>query len=232
MSVKQPMGNRMKNKLSPAPIKVFIVDDHPVFRKGLVQIVNGEEDMAVCGQAGDAEQALQAIPRLQPDLVLVDISLPGKNGLQMIKEIRAVNQQIKLLVVSMHDEALYVNRMLRAGGDGYIMKQEDPEEIIHAIRDVMDGHIYLSENVMASRPGAAVKRQIRAKNRPLDLLADTELEILEMLGLGKDNREISRHLRLPIVKVVGHVAQIKYKLNLETDDSLLRYARAWVENDI
>src|ERR1035437_818129 len=127
----------MKSKPSPIedsnplpPRRVFIVEDHPVFREGLVQVINGEGDMIVCGKAEDAEQALEAIPGLKPDLVLVDISLPGKSGFELIKEVRAQNGSVKLLVLSMHDEALYADRVLRAGGDGYIMKQEDPEEVV------------------------------------------------------------------------------------------------------
>jgi len=142
---------------------IYIVEDHPVFREGLAQLVNAEQDLTVCGQAGDAAQALRAIARLKPDLVLVDITLPGKSGLELIKELRPQNHQLKLLVVSMHDEALYANRVLRAGGDGYIMKQEDPEEIIHAIRDVLGGHTYVSEQVMASRSTISQERRSKAK---------------------------------------------------------------------
>ena len=118
----------------------------------------------MCGEAGDAEHALQAIARLKPDLVLVDITLPGKSGLELIKELRSRNSEVKMLVVSMHDEALYADRVLRAGGDGYIMKQEDPEEIVHAIRDVLGGHIYVSEEVLAgttkgpSKPAAPSRK--------------------------------------------------------------------------
>lgn len=133
---------------SPAPWKVFIVEDHPVFREGLAQTLNAEPDLSVCGKACSAEQALEAIPRFKPDVVLVDLTLPGKSGLQMIKEIRNTDRNIKLLVVSMHDESLYANRVLRAGGDGYVMKQEDPEEIVRAIRDVLNGYLYVSEEVV------------------------------------------------------------------------------------
>ncbi|MCX6928797.1 MAG: response regulator transcription factor [Verrucomicrobia bacterium] len=136
----KPKRSPVKGAGSKAPKKVFIVEDHPVFREGLAQIINSESDLTVCGEAEDAEHALEAIPGLKPDLVLVDITLPGKGGLELIKELRDLNSSVKLLVLSMHDEALYADRVLRAGGDGYIMKEEDPEEVVHAIRDVLRGH--------------------------------------------------------------------------------------------
>jgi DNA-binding NarL/FixJ family response regulator len=185
--------------------------------------------LTVCGKAGNAEQALTAIATLQPDLVLVDISLPGKSGMEIIKEIRAVNRKVKLLVVSMHDEALYADRVLRAGGDGYIMKQEDPEEIIHAIRDVLGGHIYLSEQVLAGQSGGTQKQKTKARIRPLDELTDSELEILQLLGQGRNNSEIARQLHLPATKISIHIAQIKRVLNLKTTHELIRYAVSWVE---
>ena len=165
-----------------------MVEDHPAFREGMVQIISGEEDLSVCGAAGDADHALQGIGRLKPDLVLVDITLPGKSGLELIKEIRARKSKVKILVVSMHDEALYADRVLRAGGDGYIMKQEDPEEIVHAIRDVLAGHIYVSEEVLASNAKTSRQPTDRPETRPLDELTDLELNILELLGRGKNNR--------------------------------------------
>ena len=207
---------------------MFIVEDHPAFREGLVQILKCEQDLTVCGQVGDAVQAFQSISQLKPDLVLVDITLPGKSGLELIKEIRAVNQKVKLLVVSMHDEALYADRVLRAGGDGYIMKQEDPEEILDAIRDVLAGHIYVSEAVMASQSGAK-KKVDEPKGRSIDLLADSELEILWMLGRGCSNHEIARALKIGAAEVGTKCAEMKKKLGLKRANELIRYAVCWVE---
>jgi DNA-binding NarL/FixJ family response regulator len=222
-------GSASKGSGQPSPRKIFIVEDHPVFREGLVQIINGESDLAVCGEAEDAESALKAIPSLKPDLVLVDISLPGKSGLELIKDLRARNGGVKLLVLSMHDEALYADRVLRAGGDGYIMKQEDPEEVIHAIRDVLGGHIYVSEEVMAGGPKPAAERSLKQKSRPLSQLTDEEIEILEHLGQGKDNGEIARLLRSSAKQVAANCAQLRRKLNLKTTNALIRYAVCWVE---
>ena len=212
-----------------APKKVFIVEDHPVFREGLVQIINSERDLTVCGEAEDAEQALEAIPGLKPDLVLVDITLPGKSGLELIKDLRARDGGLKLLVLSMHDEALYADRVLRAGGDGYIMKEEDPEEVVHAIRDVLSGRIYVSEQVMAGKKKGVQARGSESKSRPLGELTDVELEVLELLGEGKTNLEIARQLHFRPGPASARCTQIKRKLNLRSTNALIRYAVCWVE---
>lgn len=216
---------------SAAPWKVLIVDDHPVFRQGLVQIMRDEPDLVVCGQVGSAEQALEVIPRLKPHLVLVDISLPGKNGLELIKEVRRLNRKIKLLAVSMHDEAVYADRVLRAGGDGYVMKQEDPEEIVHAMRDILAGYVYVTEQVLAQRQrGHGPRRPAhKPKAEPLARLTDTELEVLELLGRGRTNQQIARQMQLSPGKIVAHCAHIKRGLNLETTNALIHYAVCWVE---
>jgi DNA-binding NarL/FixJ family response regulator len=228
--VKKTLKKRAaSSELSQTRKKVFIVEDHPLFREGLVQVINREHDLEICGQAGDAEAAFKEIIRQQPDLVLVDISLPGKNGLVLIKELRKVNQQIKLLVISMHDEALYANRVLRAGGDGYIMKQEDPEEVVDAIRDVLSGHIYVSEEVLASKAPLPRNSREPVAARPLDELTDAELQTLEWLGEGKDNTEIARNLKLAPQAVDAEVEQIRSKLKFKTYNELIRYAVCWVE---
>jgi len=173
--------------------------------------------------------SLEGIARLKPDLALVDITLPGKSGLDLIKSLRSANIHIKLLIVSMHDEALYADRVLRAGGDGYIMKQEDPDEIIHAIRDVLGGHIYVSEEVLASHRKAAPLREAKAKIRLIDQLTDSELEVLELVGRGKTNHEIARELGSSVRAIVEHCARMKRKLNLKSVNELIRYAVCWVE---
>jgi DNA-binding NarL/FixJ family response regulator len=219
-----------KESAPPSVRRIFIVEDHPIFREGLAHMVNSEEDLAVCGEAGDAEHALPEILRLKPNLVLVDISLPGRSGLELVKELRSRNGGLKLLVISMHDEALYADRVLRAGGDGYIMKQEDPEEIIHAIRDILDGHIYVSEEVLAGRPKVAPKRRAEPEMRRIEQLTDSELETLELLGRGRSNQEIARQLGLSATSVLAHYRRIQRKLKLRHANELLRYAVCWVEN--
>jgi DNA-binding NarL/FixJ family response regulator len=213
------------------PKQVFIVDDHPTFREGLVQALDAGNGLAVCGEADSAEEALDKIKSLKPDLVVVDLTLPGKSGLDLIKELRAQNQEIKLLVVSMHDEALYAERVLRAGGNGYIMKQEDPEEIVNAVQDVLAGHIYVSEPVMAGRQGehAAPERVPAASSDLIARLTDDELEMLELLGLGKSEEEIAQHLNTTLQAVTKHCREIQKKLNLKSGNALVRYAVCWVE---
>jgi DNA-binding NarL/FixJ family response regulator len=225
------MAKRFKAKPIKPASRVFIVEDHPVFREGLRQVVSREIDLKVCGEAGNYDDALQGIVRSQPDLALVDISLPGKSGLDLIRKLRALASKVKLLIVSMHDEALYADRVLRAGGDGYIMKQEDPEEIIHAIRDVLGGHIYVSEEVLESRSsGPTAKAKPSGRSRLVDELTDTELEILESLGRGKSQAEVVRQLRLDAKTVAAHRANIRKKLKLKSDEALVRYAAGWVKS--
>jgi DNA-binding NarL/FixJ family response regulator len=221
------MAKLLKKKVAGHQARIFLVEDHPVFRDGLAKLLDGEGDLTVCGEAGDARQALKSIIKLKPDLAVVDLGLPGKSGLELIKEIRARKLAIKLLVVSMFDEALYAQRVLRAGGDGYIMKQEDPQEIILAIRDVLAGHIYVSEDVFASD---AARQPAEKKAGALDLLTDSELEVLEMLGQGKSTPTISTELGLSGAEVNTHTNSIRRKLKLESTNALIRYAVCWVED--
>jgi DNA-binding NarL/FixJ family response regulator len=168
---------------------VFILGDHPLFREGLTQILSNAGDLTVCGTAGAVVQALPAIARAKPDLVLADIDPPGKRGLKLIKELRSVDRSVKLLVVSMHKGALHAARVLRWGGDGYVMKQEDPDEIVLAIHDVLKGRIYVSEEVMERPRGGGRAQNLRERIRPWAHPADPELEILELAGHGKSRCE-------------------------------------------
>jgi DNA-binding NarL/FixJ family response regulator len=223
------MVTRFKKKNFKLQKRILIVEDHPVFRDGLVQLINTENDFIVCGETDQAEKSLKLIKRLKPDLVVVDLELLGKSGLELIKEVRALKLTVKLLVVSMYDEALYADRVLRAGGDGYIMKQESPEEIIHAIRDVLDGHIYVSEEIYAKTSKIPLKRTSKPESRRLDQLTDIELNILELLGWGKNSDEIARQLHLNLRKINSHYVQMRRKLRLKNDNALIRYAVCWVE---
>jgi DNA-binding NarL/FixJ family response regulator len=210
--------------------RIFIVEDHPVFREGLVQLINGESDLEVCGFAESAEQAFSEIERLAPALALVDITLPGKNGLALIKKLRAAKHKAKLLVVSMHDEAVYAERVLRAGGDGYIMKEEDPEEIVHAIHDILAGHIYISEEVLGARKNGTARISSGEKPNQLAKLTDADLELLELLGHGRSNQEIARQLRLTLGAINSRCKQLEKKLKLKHSNALIRFAVCWVES--
>ena len=206
--------------------RIFIVDDHPVFREGLAQVIAAEKDLEVCGQLGSVVQGVEGTARLKPDLVLLVIRLPDGNGLEVIKLIRAAHPGVKVLVISMHDEARYANRVLRLGGDGYIMKQEDPNEVVTAINDVLSGHIYVSEAVLAGKKGKPAE-----EHRPssLSVLSDSQLEILDLLGQGASYPEISRSLRLSSLAVGSECEAIRTALRLKSENALIRYAVCRVE---
>ena len=222
---KLPKPSVQKKKLPKS--RIFLVEDHPEFREGLSQLLAAEDDLTVCGEAGNAEQALKAIIELKPELVVVDIGLPGKSGLELIKEMRAMKFPAKLLAVSMFDEAVFAQRVLRAGGHGYVMKQEDPEVIVLAIRDVLAGHIYVSEEVFGSE---ATKNPSAKRSSKLDSLTDSELEVLEALGHGKTALEISRQTTLSTEEVDVCSGSICRKLRLKSTNALIHYAVCWVED--
>ena len=217
----------MKRQKNANVKKVFLVEDHPVYAEGLVEILKSEPNLTVCGQAASAEEALRDIPRLKPDLALVDITLPGMSGLELIKRLRPKYPELKLLVISMREEQLYAARVLRAGGDGYVMKQQDPEEIIDAIRDVLAGRIYVSEEVLAGDSRIPREGRPQPRSRPIDRLSDLELEILGLLGSGKGNKEIASQLDLSDRSLAGHNAAMRKKLRLNNTNALIRYAVCW-----
>jgi DNA-binding NarL/FixJ family response regulator len=209
--------------------RVIIVDDHPMMRQGLAQLINNEPDLAVCCEAENAVQALAHVGASRPDLVLADISLPDKNGLELIKDIRAMNPELPVLVVSMHDEALYAERVLRAGGRGYIMKQEGGKRMMEAIRQVLDGHIWVSEKMSARILELFSGRRNEVSRSPIDGLSDREFEIFQFIGQGKGTRDIAQKLHLSVKTVEVHRLHIKKKLQVKTAAELIRQAVRWVE---
>jgi len=208
--------------------KIFIVDDHPVFREGLVGLVKREPGLTICGEADSASQALTAIEKSKPDLVLADIGLPGRSGLELIKDIQAVRPETAVLVISMHDETLYAERVLRAGGRGYIMKQEGPEKILQAIRHVLSGQIAMSAK-MSARILDALSGRRDKNSSPISRLTDREFEILQFIGSGKDSHAIAKQLNLSVKTVDAHRGHLKEKLNLNSGTELICYAARWVE---
>lgn len=213
----------------PAKIKrIVIVDDHPLFRKGLEQLINSTNDgFAICGEAGDAAEGMNTIRELKPDLVIVDLSLPGANGIELIKNIRAEFRKLPILILSMHDESLYALRALRAGAQGYVMKQEALENVIGAIREVLAGRPYLSAQMSAKLITNFASGSTQAN--PTDKLSDRELEILQLIGKGRDVHEISDALHISRKTVETHRAHIKEKLNLKNAREVNRFAVQWVE---
>src|SRR5215475_7110144 len=182
----------MKKKSSSAK-RVLIVDDHPMMHEGLAQLIEHEPDLCAAHQADNAAQALQMIQADLPDLVLLDISLPDKNGLEVIKDVHALYPALPILVVSMHDETLYAERVLRAGGRGYIMKQEGGKKLMQAIRQVLSGQIYVSESMSAKILEIFSGRRSQAADSPLEQLSDREFEVFQLIGEGKATREIADH---------------------------------------
>ncbi|MFO1475298.1 MAG: response regulator transcription factor [Verrucomicrobiota bacterium] len=209
--------------------KILVVDDHAVLREGLVAQINREADLVVCGEAGDARQAMGALERLAPDLVLVDITLPGRNGLQLIRDMRALRPGLPVLVLSMHDASLFAERVLRAGGRGYISKQRSGRRLIAAIRHVLSGQIYLSDE-MSTRllDSLSGKRPARTVS-PIEQLTDRELEVFTLIGEAKETKEISSRLGMSAKTVEAHRASIKRKLRLKSGPELTRHAVLWVE---
>jgi DNA-binding NarL/FixJ family response regulator len=217
----------MKRQAGAKLKRVFLVEDHPVYAEGLVEILKSEPGLAVCGHAVSAEEALRVIPRVKPDLALIDITLPGMSGLELIKRLRAQFTEMKLLVISMREEQLYAARVLRAGGDGYVMKQQDPEEIIDAIRDVLAGRIYVSEAVLTGNAKTSREDKPRPQRRPIDRLTDLELEILGLLEGGKSDPEIASNLGLNARSLASHYEAMRKKLRLKSNNGLIRFAVCW-----
>ena len=212
----------------PDAKRIVIVDDHPLFRKGLEQLIHSDGAFAVCGEASNASEAMDVIRKLDPDLAIVDLSLPGANGIELIKNIRAEFQKLPILVLSMHDESLYALRALRAGAEGYVMKHEAMANVIQAIREVFNGRPYLSPAMAAQVITKFAHRQAEGETDAVERLSDRELEILELIGKGKEVREIAKLLHLSPKTVETHRAHIKEKLNLQNARQVARFAVQWV----
>jgi DNA-binding NarL/FixJ family response regulator len=212
---------------SPSCNRILIVDDHPMMREGLRTLISRERNLIVCGEAETAGQALEAVANLKPNLVLADITLPGRSGVELIKDIRALQQAMLILVISMHDESLYAERVLRAGARGYIMKQESGPTMMQAIRQVLAGRIYLSDK-MSARILESVAGK-RTKASPIERLSDREWEVFQLIGRGESTVQIADELHLSTKTVEAHRARVKQKLDLRTMTELISFAARWVE---
>ena len=201
-----------------------------MMRQGLCQLIEAEPDLSVCGEAETAGNAFEAITALKPDLVLADISLPDKNGLELIKDVQSIAPGLAVLVISMHDESLYAERVLRAGGRGYIMKQEGGKKLMRAIRQVLSGQIYVSEKMSAKILELFSGRRAEAESAPVGNLTDREFEVFQLIGQGKSTKEIAAGLHLSTKTVEVHRINIKHKLNLKSAPELIRYAVRWIES--
>ena len=204
--------------------KIMLVDDHPVMREGLSQLINHEGDLTVCGQFEDAARAFDATPRLLPDLVVVDLSLKGSSGLELVKNLRANYPKLLILVLSMHDESLYAERALRAGAIGYIMKQEAVERVLGAIRHVLNGGVYLSEKMNSKLMHQLAHGKSSGGGSLMERLSDRELEVFGLIGQGRGTRQIAEQLHLSVKTIESHRAHIKEKLDLKSSTELVHCA--------
>jgi DNA-binding NarL/FixJ family response regulator len=204
--------------------RVMLLDDHPVMREGLAQLINHEADLQVCGQFEDAAPAFEAVPQLNPDVVIIDLSLKGSSGLELVKNIKANYPKIPLLVLSMHDESLYAERALRAGASGYIMKAEATEAVLGAIRHVLEGGIHLSQKMSSKLMHQLASGRPGATGSLMERLSDRELEVFSLIGQGRGTRQIAEQLHLSVKTIESHRAHIKEKLNLKNATELVHRA--------
>jgi DNA-binding NarL/FixJ family response regulator len=210
---------------------VLVVDDHPLMRQGLALLINQQQDMQVCGEAEEVQAAVHAIARLHPDIVILDISLSGPDGLELLKSVRVTNPGLPVLILSMHDEAIYAERALRARANGYIMKQEATEKVLVAVRRILNGEVYLSErmsNKMLQQYIGGAPSMIQSQ---IASLSDRELEVFRLIGEGRATREIAEELHLSVKTVETYQAHIKEKLALRSGRELFQHAIQWKINE-
>jgi len=207
--------------------RVLIVDDHPVFRHGISALINAEADLVVCGEAASASTALEAMRQLEPDVALLDISLPGTNGIELVKLMKAERPKLPLLMLSMHDESLYALRALKAGALGYVMKAEALTHILDALRKVLGGEVYVSPRFGEQLIFQAIHSPEGGSGSPVDKLSDREVEVLGWLGRGLGTKKIAEKLHLSVKTIETHRAHIKEKLGFRDAAELVRFATDW-----
>jgi len=226
------MAQAKPNRVGDTRTRILLVDDHAVVRYGIAQLINRQADLVVCGEEENASNALSAIGKLKPDLVIADISLKDSSGLELMRNIKAQYSGLPVLVVSAHDESIYAEIAFRAGALGYLMKQEALDKIISAIRRVLSGNIYVSEALAAK----ILQQQIRGKTdiqeSPVKGLSDRELEVFQLIGQWKKTSEIAQELHLSVKTIEYYREQIKRKLNLKNSAELTQHATAWVQREL
>lgn len=209
--------------------KIIVIDDHPMMRKGLISALESELNYEVVAQFEKAEDALQAVTQYQPDLIIVDVSLPGMNGIELVKNVIFQNPEQKMLVVSRHEESLYAERALRAGAKGYIMKFEPSQLLLKAVRKVLDGGIYVSNEIGEKLLMNAMTGKKLTLDSPVDVLSDRELEVFEPIGRGKSSSEIADQLHLATKTIETYRSRIKEKLNYKNSTEMIMNAVKWIE---
>ncbi|HZZ56367.1 MAG TPA: response regulator transcription factor [Opitutaceae bacterium] len=219
----------MKPASAPRKQRILLVDDHPFMRAGLAQLLGSQPGLEIAGQAGNPAEALRLIGGGGVDLVLTDVTMPGRSGLDFIKDLHAMHPALPILVVSMHDEGIYAERALRAGARGYIMKEAGADLLLDAVRRVLAGSVYVSPAMSARVVDALARTSPRGSSSPIAQLTDREFEIFQLIGLGKSTRDIAAQLHLSSKTVDVHRSHIKEKLKLDDVTALVRHAVRWVE---
>ena len=207
--------------------RVFVVDDHPIVRQGLALLINRETDLTVCGEAENAQAAMQMIAMNKPDILVVDISLDGPDGLDLLKNVRAHYPELPVLILSMHDESIYAERSLRAGAQGYIMKQEATEKVLVALRRILGHEIYVSERISSRMLQSYIGNSGTARPSSISDLSDRELEVFRLIGEGHSTRQIAEQLHISVKTVESYQAHIKGKLSLRSGRELVQHAIQW-----
>jgi DNA-binding NarL/FixJ family response regulator len=221
------MNRQANNNFVPRKKTVFVVDDHPIVRQGLALLINQESDLYVCGEAEEMHSALSAIQAAKPDILIVDISLNGPDGLELLKNIRLGSPRLPVLILSMHDESIYAERALRAGANGYIMKQEATEKVLVALRRILSGEIYVSDRIANSMLRHYVRGANVSEHSSISDLTDRELEVFRLIGEGHGTRQIAEALHLSVKTVESYQAHIKEKLSLRSARELVQHAVQW-----
>ena len=225
------MHTKTAKKTENTKTRIFLVDDHPYLRDGIAQRINREPGLIVCGQAGDAIEALAGISVLKPELVIVDITLPGRDGLELIKDIQYQNRNAVVLVYSMHDESLYAERVLRAGARGYVMKSAPTEELIQAVHQVLAGEIAVGRQIINRALTRTATGSRAAGASPIELLTDRELEVFRLFGEGMQRKEVAAQLHLSVKTIETHRANICKKLGLRGSSALLHHAIEFLRDE-
>ena len=223
--------SKPQNQTPPRKNRVLVVDDHPIVRQGLTLLINQESDLSVCGEAEGATGAMNVLASVKPDILIVDISLNGPDGIDLLKNVRSSHPTLPVLILSMHDESIYAERALRAGANGYIMKQEATEKVLVALRRILGGEIYVSDRIANKMLKHYIAGSGTVRNSSIADLSDRELEVFRLIGEGHGTRQIAEELHLSVKTVESYQAHIKEKLSLRSARELMQHAIQWNMNE-
>jgi DNA-binding NarL/FixJ family response regulator len=231
MKTDTSVSSKSQNQATSRKHRILVVDDHPIVRQGLTLLINQEADLLVCGEAEEATGAMHVLASSRPDILIVDISLNGPDGIDLLKNVRNIYPTLPVLILSMHDESIYAERALRAGANGYIMKQEATEKVLVALRRIMAGEIYVSDRIANKMLKHYITGSGTLRNSSIADLSDRELEVFRLIGEGHGTRQIAEELHLSVKTVESYQAHIKEKLSLRSARELMQHAIQWNMNE-